>query len=127
MRKLLWPVLLMLVLPLAFLGCSSDDGDSSGGGSNDFVGQWHVSGSQGNYYVTFTDDGSVLMADSPGGSAHLTGSYTVSGDTASGPLSNPGVGTAEFNATLTGQDTMNFEFIEHWGPGKHIPLTGTRM
>ena len=127
MRKLFGLVLLVLVLPLAFCGCGGGDG-GGGDGGGDFVGQWHVSGSQGNYYVTFNDDGSVIMADEPNGGPHLAGTYSVSGDTASGPLNNPGVGEAEFIATLTGDNTMDFEFIEHWhSPYKHVPLAGTRM
>lgn len=132
MLKYLWIALLALLVPLAFTGCgggdggSSDNGDSSGS-DNFFVGEWNVTGSEGNYFITFGTDGSVIMADSQGGPAHLTGSYTVDGDTASGPLRNPGVGTAEFIAIKTGDNTMSYEFIEHWGPGKHIPLNGVRL
>jgi hypothetical protein len=130
MRKWLWTVLPALVIPLAFAGCGggSDDSSDTGGGGNRFVGEWHVSGSEGNYYVTFKADYSMYMADSPGGSAHMTGTYTVDGDTASGPLNNPGVGAAEFIATLTGSTTMDYEFIEHWhNPYKHVPLVGTKL
>ena len=126
MRKYVWTVLLALLIPLAFTGCGGDSG-GDGGGGDFFVGEWHVTGAEGNYFITFGEDGSVIMADSQGGPAHLTGSYTVDGDTATGPLTNPGVGTAEFIAIETGDDTMSYEFIEHWGPGKHIPLNGVRL
>lgn len=120
----------VLIAPL-LLGCggSSSDPDSQDTSPEEefFIGEWHVTGEEGDYFITFHEDGSLIMADYYGGPAHLTGSWTVDADTAVGPLDNPRVGTAEFIAMRTGEDTMSYEFIEHWGPGKHIPLNGVKL
>ena len=129
-------VLLALSVPLLFSGCSdsdSDDGDSSGdsaGGSNSkFVGTWALSQGAGTaWYIIFKSDNSWLISDTADGSAvRVFGTYSVDGNTAAGPMQNPGVGTGEIVAVLNGS-TIALDFIEHWhSPYKHVPYTGTKI
>ncbi|MFY9375741.1 MAG: hypothetical protein WAQ74_05505 [Kiritimatiellia bacterium] len=123
---------ILITVPL-LAGCDSSSGgddpkDDDAKARKFFIGEWHVTDAGvGGFYITFAEDGNLIMADYRGGPAHLKGTWAVDGETAVGPLKNPGVGTAEFIATPTGDDTMLFEFIEHWGPGKHIPLNGVKL
>jgi hypothetical protein len=134
MRKLIWPALLALVIPLALAGCGGGDGDDnadsgSGDSTNQFAGTWALTqtGDGSSMFIVFNADGSFIMKDTADGPAHMTGTYTVSGNVASGPLKNPGVGIGEIIATLNGS-TLDFEFIEHWhNPYKHIFYTGTKI
>jgi hypothetical protein len=55
------------------------------------------------------------------------GTYTVSGNTARGPMQNPGTGTGEIVATVSGS-TMALDFIEHWHtPYKTLKFTGVKI
>ncbi len=126
MRKLLWMALLALAIPLAFSGCGSD---SDGGGSAKFTGTWALSTGSGiSWYIIFNDDGSFVISDNASGTARRCfGTYTVDGDVATGPMTNPGVGEGEIVATIDG-DTLSLDFIEHWhNPYKHVPYTGTKI
>ena len=135
MRKFLWTTLLALVLPLALAGCgggsggSDDNGDDNATGDNDFVGSWAlaqaIDGSA--MFIDFNEDGSFVMKDCAECDAHMTGTYTVDGDTATGPLENPGVGTGEIVAELDGDDLI-LDFVEFWhSPPKHNPYTGSKI
>lgn len=131
MRKYIWTALLALVIPLAFAGCGGDSGgsDDNAGGDNDFVGSWalthSVDGSA--MFIDFNEDGTFVMKDCVDCGAHMTGTYTVDGKTASGPLENPGVGEGEIVAELDG-DALTLDFIEHWhNPYKHVPYTGSKI
>ena len=130
MRKFLWLSLLALAIPLAFTGCSdSDDAGDSNGGSSKFVGTWALSQGGGvSWYLIFNSDGSWLISDTADGSARrVFGTYTVDGNVASGPMTNPGIGTGEIVATLDG-DMLSLDFIEHWhNPYKHVPYSGTQI
>ena len=132
LQRLLWTVLLALVIPLGLAGCSdSDDGDGDSGGSDNskFVGTWALSQGGGTlWYIIFNSDNSWLISDTADGSARrVYGTYTVDGNTAAGPMVNPGTGTGEIVATLSG-DTMNLDFVEYWhSPYKHVPYTGVKM
>jgi len=133
MRKLLWMVLLALVLPLSLAGCSGsddgDDGDSAGGGNSRFVGTWALTQGAGvSWYLIFNSDGSWLISDTADGSARrVYGTYTVDGNTAAGPMVNPGTGEGEIVASLDG-DVLSLDFIEYWHtPYKHVPYTGTKI
>ena len=129
MRKLFGLVLLVLLLPLAFCGCGGDSG-GGGGGGGDFVGTWALSQGGGTaWYILFNENGSWVISDTADGSAvRVFGTYTVSGDTASGPMTNPGVGTGEIEATLTGDTTLSLDFVEFWhSPPKHVPYNGTKL
>ena len=134
MRKLLWMALLALVLPLALAGCGGgsdgdDDGDSADGDNSDFVGTWALTQGAGtSWYLIFNDDGSWLISDTADGSAQrVYGTYTVDGNTASGPMVNPGTGEGEIVATLDG-DVLTLDFVEYWhDPYKHVAYTGTKI
>ena len=139
MRKLLWMSLLALALPLAFTGCSSDSSSSSNesnhnddeaaGDNAKFVGTWALTQGQGiSWYIIFNNDGSWLISDTEDGSARrVYGTYTVDGNTASGPMVNPGTGEGEIIATLEG-DVLSLDFVEFWhNPYKHVAYTGTKI
>ncbi len=130
MRKFLWMALLAFAIPLAFTGCSdSDDDGDSGGGSSKFVGTWALTQGAGvSWYLIFNDDGSWLISDTADGSARrVYGTYAVDGNTASGPMVNPGTGVGEIVATIDG-DVLALDFIEHWhNPYKHVAYTGTKI
>ena len=130
MRKFLWLSLLALAIPLAFTGCSdSDDDGDSGGGSSKFVGTWALSQGGGvSWYLIFNSDGSWLISDTADGSARrVYGTYAVDGNTASGPMINPGTGEGEIIATLNGAN-LSLDFVEFWhDPHKHILYNGTKI
>ena len=133
MKKLLSMALLALAIPLSLAGCGGgsdgDSGDSGSGDNGKFVGTWALSsGGAVSWYVIFNDDNSWLISDTADGSARRCyGTYTVDGDTAAGPMVNPGVGTGEIVATLSG-DSMAFDFVEYWhSPYKHVPYTGVKL
>ena len=126
MRRFLWLSLLALAIPLAFTGCSdSDDGD----GSASFTGTWALTQGAGtSWYMIFNADGTWLISDTADGSARrVFGTYTVKGNVATGPMTNPGIGEGEIVATIDG-DVLSLDFIEHWhNPYKHVPYTGTKI
>ena len=136
MRKLFWTALLALVIPFAFAGCgggSDDNGDGGGGGgggdNSKFVGTWALSQGGGvSWYILFKSDNSWLISDTADGSARrVYGTYTVDGNTAAGPMINPGIGTGEIIAKLSG-GTLALDFVEFWhSPSKHVPYTGTKI
>lgn len=136
MRKFIWTVLLALVIPLALAGCGGDSGgaeDSNDNGASDnskFVGTWALAQDGATvWYILFDEDGSWIISDTEDGSAQrVHGTYTVEGNTASGPMVNPGVGTGEIVAELDGDDTLFLDFVEFWhSPPKHIPYTGSKL
>ena len=123
--------MLALGLPLALAGCGGDSGggDDSAGGDNDFVGSWALThATDGSaMFIDFNSDGTFVMKDCAECGPHMTGTYTVDGDTASGPLENPGVGEGEIVAELDGENLI-LDFIEHWhNPYKHVPYTGSKI
>ncbi len=133
MKKLLCMALLALVLPLALAGCGGgsdgDSGDSGSGDNSKFVGTWALSsGGAVSWYIIFNADNSWVISDTADGSARRCfGTYTVDGDTAAGPMVNPGTGTGEIVATLSG-GTMALDFVEYWhSPYKHVPYTGVKL
>ena len=134
LQRLLWTVLLALVLPLGLAGCSDsddggDDGDSGGSDNSKFVGTWALSQGGGTlWYIIFNSDNSWLISDTADGSARrVYGTYTVDGNTAAGPMVNPGIGTGEIVAVLEGA-TLSLDFVEFWhNPYKHVFYTGTKI
>ena len=129
MRNLLWTALLALVISIAFTGCGGSGSDDGGGGSAKFTGTWALTQGAGiSWYILFNDNGTWLISDTADGSARrVFGTYSVDGDVATGPMTNPGVGTGEIVATIDG-DTLSLDFIEHWhNPYKHVPYTGTKI
>lgn len=127
MHKLLRTALLVLVASIVLIGCDSDS--DSGGGSAKFTGTWALTQGAGiSWYILFNADGTWLISDTADGSARrVFGTYTVTGDMARGPMTNPGTGVGEIVATLDG-GTLSLDFIEHWhDPYKHVYYTGTRI
>ena len=128
MRKLVLLSALLLAFSLSLCGCGGDSGGD--GGSSKFVGTWALSQGGGTlWFIIFNDDGSWLISDTADGSARrVFGTYSVSGNTASGPMQNPGVGTGEIEAVLTGDDTLALDFVEFWhSPPKHVPYAGSKL
>ena len=133
-HRLFRAALLALVIPLCFSGCSSDSSDGSGGDSggsdnSKFTGTWALSQGAGTlWYLIFNDDGSWLISDTADGSAlRVFGTYSVDGNTAEGPMTNPGVGEGEIIAVLDGA-TLSLDFVEFWhSPPKHVPYVGTKL
>ena len=122
----------LLVAAALFSGCESGGGDGGGGGGGNgggsVAGTWSLTNGGSTWYILFASDGSWLISDTPdGGSRRVYGSYTVDGDSVRGSMTNPGVGTGEIAATISG-DSISLDFIEHWHtPYKHVPDTGTRL
>lgn len=106
-------------------GC---EGSSSGGGKADVVGTWSLTNGGSTWYILFASDNTWKISDTADGSKRrVFGTYTVSGDTVTGDMQNPGVGTGQIKATLSG-DSIALDFIEHWHtPYKVVPYTGSRL
>ena len=120
------------VLVLAGTGCESDS-DSDDDGGADVVGTWalYSGGSiQGSpyWYIHFKPDGTYTISDNADGSARrVSGSYTTSGNTITGPFTNPGVGDGRIDATLD-NGLLRLNFVEYWHtPNKVVPYTGKRI
>jgi hypothetical protein len=106
-------------------GCES--GGGGGGGGGDFEGTWALRGSP-TWYIHFQSGGTFSMSDNADGTAvRVTGTYSVSDGTASGPFTNPGTGDGRIEATIT-DNVLNLKFIEGWHtPNKVISYTGTKI
>ena len=117
----------LLVAAALVSGCESGGGDGGSGGGS-VVGTWSLTNGGSTWYILFAADGSWLISDTADGSSRrVFGSYTMSGDSISGSMTNPGVGSGEIAATISG-DSISLDFIEHWHtPYKHVPYTGTRL
>ena len=130
MRKFILTALLALAIPLALTGCGGDSDNDGGSADNGkFVGTWALSsGGSIAWYILFNADNSWVISDTADGlSRRCYGTYAVDGDTAAGPMVNPGTGTGEIVATLSG-DTLSLDFVEYWhNPYKHVPYTGTKI
>lgn len=103
--------------------------NSSSSANARFVGTWELTSGQdgSSMYILFDANGTFVMKDTLSGPVHMRGTYTVSGSTATGPLTNPGVGDGEIVATVDG-DAMALDFIEHWhDPYKHNLYTGSKI
>lgn len=144
MQKNIWMAVLVLGVALfAGAGCSDDDGDSD----NDtevtpttnetavagVVGVWALqegSTYSGNttWYITFNPNGTYAISDNADGSAErVSGTYTVSGETVTGPFTNPGVGEGRIDGVYVGNDIL-VDFVEYWhSPEKHVLYAGVRL
>jgi hypothetical protein len=114
---------------LLFSGCESSESNTSG--NSQFVGTWalYENGTGSIYwYIHFFDNGDWNISNNADGSGRRAfGTYVVSGDTARGPMENPGTGTGEIVATVSG-GAMNLDFIEHWhNPYKVLKFTGVKL
>lgn len=117
----------LLVAAALVSGCESGGGDGGSGGGS-VVGTWSLTNGGSTWFILFAEDGSWLISDTADGSRRrVYGSYTVDGDAVRGSMTNPGVGTGEIAATISG-DSISLDFIEHWHtPYKHVAYTGTRL
>ncbi len=106
-------------------GCESGGG---GGDDADVVGTWSLSGSEGAWYITFDQDSTWQISDYADGTGQRAyGTYSVSGNSVEGPMTNPGTGTGEIAATVDG-DAIELDFIEYWHtPYKVVHYSGTRL
>ena len=121
----------LLAATALLAGCESggdDDGGSNGSGGGSVVGTWSLTNGGSTWYILFATDGSWMISDTADGSQRrVYGSYTFNGDAISGSMTNPGVGSGEIAATISG-DSISLDFIEHWHtPYKHVAYTGTRL
>ena len=98
--------------------------------SNNFVGTWKLTSTTdgASWYALFDKGGTWKIADNANGSGQrVYGSYSVSGSTLRGNMTNPGVGTGEISATISG-GVMSFNFIEHWHtPHKTVRYKGSKL
>ena len=140
-----------LVLTLALFagaGCEDDGGDddddapppaatatntTENASESSVVGVWALqegSTYTGNpyWYVTFNADGTYAISNNPDGSGQrVYGTYTTSGETVTGPFTNPGVGEGRIDAVYLGNDIL-LDFVEYWhSPEKHVLYAGARL
>jgi hypothetical protein len=80
------------------------------------------------WYITFNADGTYAISNNADGSGQrVYGTYTVSGETVTGPFTNPGVGDGRIDAAYVGDD-MLLDFVEYWhSPEKHVLYAGKRL
>lgn len=111
-------------------GQSAASSSSQSSKSGSIVGTWLLKDkeSAAGWYAIFAADGSWVIKDKPSDSrTRVHGTYKVSGNSFSGPMTNPGVGTGEIRGTFSGT-SMDFAFIEHWHtPHKTIMFKGTKQ
>ena len=110
-------------------GAAASSGGSAPANAGSLVGTWLLkekSGS-GSWYVIFAADGTWVIKDTPSAARNrVYGTYKVSGNKFSGPMTNPGVGTGQISGTFSG-NSMDFTFVEHWHtPHKTILYTGSK-
>ena len=128
--RLVAGLFLATAFSLAFSGCS--DSDSSGGEGADnakFTGTWALSQNDVvDWYIHFNADNSWFISNNADGSGRrVFGTYAVSGNTARGPMQNPGTGTGEIVATVDGR-SLALDFIEHWHtPYKVLQYAGVKI
>jgi hypothetical protein len=122
---------------VVIVGCSSG-GSSSGGGNsntpsvtnNEFVGSWALSNSAGatEFYLYIESNNTFVLTDVPDKTrVHMSGTWSVTNGTFTGPFTNPGVGNGDLVCTIA-NGVMSVDFIEHWhSPDKHLPYTGKKL
>ncbi len=119
---------------LLTVGCEDGGGDDSGGsGGSDIRGTWALnSGSTvtGNtvWFIHFKNDGSYAISNNADGSGQrVSGTYSQSGNTVTGPFTNPGVGKGRIDGVVTG-GVLQLDFVEYWHtPNKHVPYAGRKI
>ena len=128
------------ILLFAFaMGCEHDSRDddnssassssSSAETSSDIVGSWRLVAESGSaWYAHFDKDGNWKITDDEAGTARrVYGTYTCNGNSFSGPMINPHVGTGKIEGTFE-DGSMTMDFVEYWHtPAKHVPYTGTKL
>jgi hypothetical protein len=109
-------------------GGSDDDDDDAAGDGVDVVGTWSLNRPGRTIYIVFGEDGAYEICENADGSERIVyGTYTVSGNTVSGPMTNPGVGSGDILAIIEG-DTIMLDFTEYWHtPHKVVEYSGERL
>ena len=131
---------LALIIGSMIAGCNgSDDNNDSApaaaaNSESKFVGSWALHNGNSSSgpitsYLHFETNKSYVMSDGPDKNhPHVTGTWSVTGDTLNGPGNNPGVGSCEVVCTVDGNSVIHVDFIEHWhSPYKHIPFSGSKV
>lgn len=121
-----------------FTACESndnDDGNSDGGttssvsSSSVLPGTWYLVANDGSsWYIHFGQDGTWKITDDAAGSKRrVYGSYSTSGNTYKGDMTNPGVGSGTISGNILSDTEIDLDFCEHWHtPYKHVPYKGTK-
>lgn len=109
-------------------GGGNDDADDAAGDGVDVVGTWSLNRPGRTIYIVFGEDGAYEICENADGSERIVyGTYTVSGNTVSGPMTNPGVGSGDILAVIDG-DTILLDFTEYWHtPHKVVEYSGERL
>jgi hypothetical protein len=111
-------------------GCSSSDSSNA---NSKFVGLWHMSlagdpADPGFDWRFNADQTTIVLYNTGSTSAKGSGSCTIAGDSASGTWSAGDPNTGRFTATLTGDNSMDFNFIEEkYSPAKTFVYVGARL
>ena len=105
---------------------SSDSGTVNSG----IVGSWSLTDSEGNtWYIHFESDRTWMITDGAGKTTRrrVYGTYSTSGNSFTGDMTNPNVGTGEIRGSISGT-SITLDFIEHWhNPYKVIAYTGSKL
>jgi hypothetical protein len=128
-RILLFFMALISIAALSLgTGCEGGSSGGGGGGNAKAVGTWSLTNAGHTWYILFAEDGTWKISNTPDGSRQrVFGTYTVSGNSVRGPMTNPGTGTGEIKATIDG-DFIVLDFIEHWHtPYKVIRYSGNKL
>lgn len=107
----------------------SSSSSSSISSSSGLPGTWKlVAGDGSSWYIHFGSDGTWKITDDVAGSQRrVYGSYSASGSSYSGNMTNPGVGDGTISGQIQG-NTISLDFCEHWhSPYKHVAYTGTKL
>ena len=129
---------IFLASALAIAGCESGGSSNDSGSAstattttNPFVGGWHITSTSTAglaWYLYIYSDSSFRLCDTADSSTpHLAGTYSLSGNTLVGSLTNPGVGIADVSATVSGS-SISLTTIEKWySPMQTNVFTGTKL
>jgi hypothetical protein len=136
--------MVMLVLALALVagiagGCSSSDSNSDPVTPpptptvSKFVGLWHMAlagdpGDPGFDWRFNADQATIVLYNTGSTTPKGGGTCTINGQDSTGTWSAGGPNVGRFTATLTGDNSMNFNFIEDkYSPPKTFVNVGTRL
>jgi len=130
MKKKALGLLLMITLAAGFVGGCSDSGSSDS--PSKFVGLWHMSlagnpSDPGLDWRFNTDQTTIVLYNTGSTSPKGSGTCAISGQNSSGTWAI-GSNAGRFTATLTSDDTMDFNFIEDsYSPPKTVVYVGSRL
>lgn len=123
----------------SIFGTSSSSSTSSGSSSTSsvtsssqsaFVGTWSLTNSDNDtWYIHFDADSSWMITDGSSRSSRrrVYGTYTTSGNSFSGNMTNDGVGTGRIEGSISGT-SITLDFVEYWhSPHKTIRYTGSKL